>query len=129
VGDAFTKGRGSSFDRLGMSVEIEGKITLNLPLRKGEVVGDAFTKGRGSSFDRLGMSVEIEGKITLNLPLEKGEASFPLRKRGIKGFFTINLSYPSPRIPMGVNPHWMPAHPSTRRKRVSFLFKRGGYAL
>jgi hypothetical protein len=39
--------------------------------------------------------------------------------------FTLTLPYPSPHIPMGINPHWMPAHPSTRRERVFICSKRG----
>jgi 23S rRNA (adenine2503-C2)-methyltransferase len=54
-----------------------------LPSRERELLLKGEDKA--SSFDRLRMSGEIEGKIPLNLPLRKGEASFPLRKRGIKG--------------------------------------------
>jgi len=32
--------------------------------------------------------------------------------------FTLTLPYPSPHIPAGVNPRWMPAHPATRRERI-----------
>jgi hypothetical protein len=31
--------------------------------------------------------------------------------------------YPSPLIPMGVNPHWMLAHPSSRRERENGLLR------
>jgi hypothetical protein len=37
--------------------------------------------------------------------------------RRITSLFTLTLPSPFPRIPMGINPHWMPARLSIRRER------------